>query len=303
MRVLITGANGHLGRRLIQALPADWAIEAVVRSERARAGLLKNSTSQQSLNVTVINPSEYSELHPLAERCEAAVHLIGRIKESRDNLYADSHEIPARAMVDAAAQSAIRQIIYISILGADRRSDCACLRARAAVEDLFTESVASATLIRVPMVLGEMDRASFALAKRAGAKRSWVFRAESLEQPIYAGDLIAGIVHALQHPNPDNQLHELAGPESLTRRQLIKRAARVLHNRPSIISLPMAIGFAFARFLERTQAQPPITRDMLRILDHDDDIDPSAAAAALNIRLTALDDMLSRVIYRSPYAG
>jgi hypothetical protein len=35
---------------------------------------------------------------------------------------------------------------------------------------------------------------------------------------------------------------------------------------------------------------------MLRILDHDDAIDPAAAAAALGITLTPLDEMLERCI-------
>ena len=41
-RLLITGANGHLGRRLISALPHDDEIEALVRSERARQTLISH---------------------------------------------------------------------------------------------------------------------------------------------------------------------------------------------------------------------------------------------------------------------
>jgi hypothetical protein len=35
---------------------------------------------------------------------------------------------------------------------------------------------------------------------------------------------------------------------------------------------------------------------MLEVLDHDDDIDPSAACAALNIELTSLDATLEHCI-------
>jgi hypothetical protein len=50
---------------------------------------------------------------------------------------------------------------------------------------------------------------------------------------------------------------------------------------------------AVARQLHRN---PPVTRAMLEVLDHDDRIDPAVAAASLGIRLTGLDDTLRRCL-------
>ncbi len=43
-------------------------------------------------------------------------------------------------------------------------------------------------------------------------------------------------------------------------------------------------------------ASPPITEDMIDLLDHDDDLDAAPVARKLGIELTALDVMLGSVI-------
>ncbi len=298
--LLVTGANGHLGRRLIRSLPPDTPIEAVVRSERARRLIERHCGTRPGLAVTVTDPADASALAPLAARCSRAAHLIGTIRESRDNPYQASHQRPARALVEAAATAGLQQIVYVSILGADPHSVCHCLRARAEVEALLAAAPVPATLLRVPMVLGEGDRASGALARRAAARRVVLFRGASLEQPIYAGDVIAALTAALGETPPRDRLLELAGPESLSRRELVARAAALTGARPAMLSLPLALGMLMAGLMELTQARPPITRDMLRVLDHDDAIDPAAAAQTLGITLTPLDEMLRRCVGERP---
>ena len=295
-RVLVTGANGHLGRRLITMLPPSCAVEALVRSERARDMLLKNVCNRSQLNITVADPRDPAAIAEVSINCERVVHLIGTIKETRNSRYVDAHEIPAQALVAATPNTPIKHIVYISILGAAPDSTSRCLRSRAAVENMLMAAQPAATIIRVPMVLGEKDRASFALAKRASAKRVVLFRADSLEQPIYAGDVVDAIAKMLGTDDPQDQIFDLAGPQSLSHRELVTRAALLLNNRPTIYSLPLGFGLALARLLELTTTMPPITCGMLRVLDHDDAIDPTQAAAALGIRLTELDEILRRCV-------
>lgn len=295
-RILITGANGHLGRRLINALPAEHEVEALVRSQHARRILQSHTAERPQLNVTIADPSNAADVAGVASRCDRAVHLIGMIRGTPDNRYVDSHQRPAQALAQALGDTNIEQVIYVSILGADSNSISSCLRARADVEGIFQSTTKGATIIRVPMVLGERDRASFALKKRARAKRVTLIRADSLEQPIYAGDVVAAMVKALAFGGSKNELFDLAGPVSLPRRELVTRAAALLNNRPSIISLPLSIGMAGVGLLEWLSPKPRITREMLRVLDHDDAIDPTPACAALGLKLTPLDEMLRRCV-------
>jgi NADH dehydrogenase len=295
-RCLVTGANGHLGRRLIPVLAANSEVVALVRSERARGTLLRHVGKLERVTVALADPSSADDVARVAAGCDRAVHLIGTIKATRANPLRASHENPAAALVAAMNSVPIRHVVYVSILGAGAASASECLRARAAVERMFGDATATATTIRVPMVLGERDRASFALAKRAAATRAVVFRAASLEQPIYAGDVVAALAHTLAQIPDHDRVFDLAGPRSLSRRELILAAGRVIGRRPAVVSLPLFCGMTLARVFEATRANPPLTRDMLRILDHDDAIDPLPAAAALGIALTSLDEMLERCI-------
>lgn len=293
-RVLITGANGHLGRRLINALPPDDEVEALVRSEYAQQTLMSHVKDTQRLNVTIGDPRDPVVVAKLAPRCDKAIHLVGTIKETRRDRYRDAHERPAQALADAAARGAIKHIVYISILGADAHSASRCLRSRAASELILLSAPTPVTVIRVPMVLGEADYASTALAKRAAAKHVALLRADSLEQPIFAGDVARAVLNALGFEAAQNQTLDLAGVESLSRRNLVLCAAALLNRKPAIHSLPLALGLAFAGLLEMLLPDPPVTRDMIRVLDHDDHIDPTPAANALGLTLTPLDETLQR---------
>ena len=85
---------------------------------------------------------------------------------------------------------------------------------------------------------------------------------------------------------------DLAGPESLPHRELVLRVAKLLGTRPRILPLPLAAAMALAFCFERLAAEPPLTRAMLGVLEHDDCIDPAPAAARLGLALTPLDATL-----------
>ncbi|MFT4583566.1 MAG: hypothetical protein ACI915_003190 [Gammaproteobacteria bacterium] len=294
--VLITGANGQLGRRLIKSLPNGIPVAAVVRSERARSSLLSYIGERSSLNISVGNPCDAAFIRAAVDGCDQVVHLIGTIKETRSASYFDAHERPARALMQALEHCDIRHILTISILGAHASSTSRCLRSRAATEEILKSTSAPATIIRVPMVLGETDRASFSLAKRASSKKAILFRAESLEQPIYAGDVVAAMERRLTIPATETKTFDLAGPESLPRRELVLRAAAILNRTPNIWSLPLPLGLMLAGVAQALLKRPPITASMLNLLDHDDLIDPQPAARELGITLTSLDTMLRRCV-------
>jgi NADH dehydrogenase len=224
------------------------------------------------------------------------VHLVGILKETRGNRYIDAHERTARVLVAAARQAGVRQLVCLSILGADTDADNACLQSRGRADAILLEAACDVTVLRVPMVLGEGDYAARALAGRAHRGINFSLRAASLEQPIYAGDVIAAIEALLRGAVPESGVLELAGPESLSRRALIERAAARLGRRTRVVSLPLAPGMALAGLLERVSASPPVTRAMLGVLDHDDRMDSAPVAARLGITLTPLDGALDRVL-------
>ena len=289
-KVFITGANGHLGRRLISRLREDCEVVAAVRSDRA-AAMLEDGGAE----IRRVDYRDGDSLVAAAVGCDAAVHLAGIIKETAENRYVDAHQGTARAL---GSLDAIRMAVYVSVVGADQDSPNACFASKAAAESLMLSGRAATRVLRVPMVLGEGDYASLALRRRASGPLSFTIRAGSFEQPVYAGDVVDAIL-ALLNVSDAPELIELAGPERVTRRELIRRAGAVLGRRPVLVSLPIAFGRMLATAFERLSANPPMTKAMLDVLDHDDDIDVRPACKSLGLELTSLDETLRRCL-RSP---
>ena len=225
-----------------------------------------------------------------------AVHLVGIIKETRDNRYHDAHEATCKVLADAAERVGLQRLVYLSILGSQPHSDNPCLASKGRAESLLLTARTPALILQVPMVLGEDDYATRALNKRAHKTWNVILRVSSREQPIYAEDVVSAIVAGLSNPGLIDQRVFLAGPESLTQRALAQRGATVVGRRTRVISLPVGLGYTMAYIMEKVLARPPLTRAMLGVLDHDDDIDPLVGANELGITLTPLDEILRRCL-------
>ena len=282
-RILVTGANGHLGRRLLKELKTPT--RALVRSKAAASTLADHD------DLCIVDYADTEGLRDACAGCAAVVHLVGIIKENARATYASAHEESTRNLLRAASDAGVGRIAYLSILGAHVDSPNACLASKARAETILLESTIPTLVIRVPMVLGEGDYASAALLAKARRSVAFEFRASSLEQPIYAGDVVDAIRGALAADGPSG-IVELAGPRVLTRRALIAAASGV---GTRTVSLPLGLGYALAWTLERVSGNPPLTRAMLGVLDHDDDIDPQPGADALGIELTGLAETLARL--------
>jgi uncharacterized protein YbjT (DUF2867 family) len=292
----ITGANGNLGRRLLRALAARGdSVRALVRSRTAGDSIRALGLAPER-EVREVDYLSTDAMTGALAGCTQVVHLVGILKATKTNSYTDAHERTVAVLAEAAARNGVGKVVALSIHGADPAAANACLRSRGAADAILLGAAPAVVVLRVPMVLGEDDYASRALAARARRAIGVTLRAASLEQPIYAGDVVAAIVAALDAGMNGQQVVELAGPESLSRRALTKRAAAVLGTSTRVASLPLRPALALVSLLERFAANPPVTRAMLEVLDHDDRVDPEPGARALGLTLTPLDESLRRVL-------
>lgn len=304
MRIAITGANGHLGLKLIDRLQSEGDdVRAIVRSERAADTVRSYHPDADVCVVDYADSADSAGLHEALRDFDVLVHLVGIIKESAGNSFERAHEAPCRALLEA--DPGVRHVIYLGIVGTDMvgtdmvgtgsATQNACLLSRANAEAILRSATWPVSIVRVPMVLGPDDYASMSLARNARKFLVPGFRTASLEQPIFSGDVVNALVAATRLAPADRTL-ELAGPESLSREQLIKRAGQCFGNEPTVISLPLWLGYTLAFLLEKVSRSPPVTRAMLGVLDHDDRVDNGPALKELGIELTSLDETLQAVL-------
>lgn len=297
--IVVTGANGNLGRRLLQSLAGRTPLRAVVRSERA-AQQIRDLALDPEPDVRVVDYLDVEAMTEALAGADYVVHLVGIIKETAASTYRDAHERTSAVLAQAADSAGALRIVYLSIVGSEPGSSNPCLASKGAAEAILLAAATPALVVRVPMVLGEGDYAVSALARRARKGWNVLLRGASLEQPIYAGDVIQAVMAgAGGAPAPaalDDTVLELAGPVSLSRSELTRRCASVLGRSTRVISLPLFFGLLLAGLLERLLANPPVTVAMLGVLDHDDRVDPEPACHILGIELTPLDEVLARCL-------
>jgi NADH dehydrogenase len=261
------------------------------------------------VDVRILDYMDQEAMADAARGCTHIVHLVGIIKESRQSSFATAHQGTSSVIAEVAARAGVKRVVYLSILGATIASANPCLASKARAETLLQNGAVPALILRIPMVLGEGDYASRALYHRARKRFSVQLRPSSLEQPIYAGDVIEAIQcgigdrHGSQSAGFQGRstVLDLAGPTSLNRRALTKLAANALGGSTRVVPLPLWVGLSVAWLLEKVSSNPPLSRAMLDLLDHDDQIDPQAALDRLGMTsLTPLDQALQRCLVDSP---
>ena len=201
-------------------------------------------------------------------------------------------------MAAAAADAGLDRIVYLSIVGSRPDSPNACLASKGRAERILLEGSVPACVLRVPMVLGRGDYASFSLAKQARSGFGpMVGGGRTLQQPIDARDVIRAVRAALDCAPPIDEALDLGGPESLPHRELVARAASVLGRSPGgVLPVPLGLARAGISLLESLSSNPPMTRAMFEVLQHDDRVDPEPACKRLAIELTPLDETLRHCV-------
>lgn len=293
--IVVTGANGHLGQRLLRELSGRRLLRAVVRSETAARRIAELALRPEP-EIRVVDYLDSAAMTAALHGATHVVHLVGIIRQSTHSTYVEAHEQCTQVLAAAAHDAGIKRVIYVSILGARPDSSNPCLASKGKAEQILLKGATPALVVRVPMVLGEGDHASRALARMARRRWSILFRASSREQPIYAGDVIHGLIAGISAGGLDDVSVDLAGPLSVSRAGLVRLAATKLGRRTRVLSLPLAAGLALAFVLERAMASPPVTVAMLQVLDQDDRIDPEPACRTLGIELTDLDTVLAKCL-------
>lgn len=293
--IVVTGANGQLGRTLLKTLARQGhhAVRALVRSERARKTIEALSLSP----APEIHIVDYLSPHDMEEAIAGAphvIHLVGILKETAEAGYVEAHERTCHALALACARADVERIVYLSILGARPDSENACLASKGRAEAFLLDDRTPATILRVPMVLGGDDPASASLRAQARQETVWlVAGGRTLQQPMDSRDVVRAIL-AARHAEPGRELVlDAGGPTCLTHRELVLRVALLWSNEPRIRSIPERLARFGVRALGLFTRHPPITLPMFEILQHDDRVDLTPLRETLGIELTPLDKTLA----------
>lgn len=296
--IVVTGANGQLGRALLRELAASGhpEVRALVRSERAQK-TIEAEGLDPAPEIRIVDYTSPRQMEDAIRGAGCVVHLVGIIKEMPGTRYVEAHEQTCHALALAASRSGVERIVYLSIFGAAPDSPNACLASKGRAESLLLDDRVATTVLRVPMVLGGDDPASASLRRQAKSDSvRLVGGGRTLQQPIDQRDVVRAIL-AASTAEPGRHLSlDAGGPECLSHRNLVLRAARHWNETPTIRSIPEGLARFAVTVLEKCLPNPPVTRAMFDILQHDDRVDTDRFCKTLGVELTPLDTTLAELI-------
>jgi uncharacterized protein YbjT (DUF2867 family) len=186
--IVVTGANGQLGRALLARLAQDShpSVRALVRSDRARK-TIESERLVPPPDIRVVDYTSPKQMEEALSGARCVIHLVGIIKEMPGTGYAEAHEQTCHALALAADRAGIERIVYLSILGSTPDSKNPCLASKGRAETMLLDDRVPTTVIRVPMVIGGNDAASHPSQSGPAGRKTLGQRAENPLDPDQRG--------------------------------------------------------------------------------------------------------------------
>jgi uncharacterized protein YbjT (DUF2867 family) len=233
--VLVAGASGYVGGRLIPAL--------VQRGVRVRA-LSRNPErlehlSRQGVQVVRGDVLDRRSLRIALQGVVAAYYLVHSMAGDGAASFADYDRYGAQNF--ARESKEVEQVIYLGGLGDPADNLSPHLRSRYEVGEILLEGTAPVTVLRAGMIIGR-DSASFVMLRSLVQRLPlmvcprWV---DTRTQPIAVSDVLGYLVLALGCPEALNASFEIGGVDVMTYLEMMNRMGAILGKRHVIVKVPV----------------------------------------------------------------
>ncbi len=235
-KILVTGATGFVGKRLILALLA--AGHQVYANCRIKGSPI--FTEEKSHLFYVWGDLRNSETFAtVPEDIDAAYYLVHSMSGVVANLSSAEEEV-ANSFVKGMEQKKIRQLIYLGGIINDEHALSPHLGSRLKVENILTHSAIPTTILRASIIIGA-GSASFEIIRDLCEKLpimiapKWV---NSQCQPIAISDVLFYLEQVLLKEECYNKIFDIGGPEVLSFKQLMQNYSSFRGLKTKIFEVP-----------------------------------------------------------------
>ncbi|CAM4262587.1 SDR family oxidoreductase [Zobellia roscoffensis] len=237
MKILLTGANGYIGMRLLpQLLDMGHEVVCTVRDE-ARFSIEKEMRAQ----IEVLEVDFLKEVEPfkIPKDIDAAYFLIHSMSSSTQDF--DAMEAKTAENFNAyLSETQVKQVIYLSgIVNEENLSKH--LWSRKNVERILYEGSFELTVLRAGIIVGS-GSSSFEIIRDLCEKLpvmitpKWVL---TKTQPIAIRDILTFLTGVLGNEKTYNGSFDIAGPDVLTYKQMLEQYAEVRGFKNYIMTVPV----------------------------------------------------------------
>jgi uncharacterized protein YbjT (DUF2867 family) len=295
--ILLTGATGYIGGRLLRALETEserarWRVRCLARRPEFLQSRVAGSTE--------VVRGDCLDRNSLAA-CMAGVHTAYYLVHSMgsEGSFAEEDRLAARNFADAASAAGVRRIVSLGGLGDEDPSLSAHLRSRQEVAGILRASGVPTLEFRASIVIGsgslsfEMIRA---LVQRLPVMicPRWV---AVKAQPIAVEDVIAYLMQALELPAGQGGTFEIGGADQVSYGEIMKEYARQCGLRRWMIPVPVLTPRLSSLWLGLvTPIYARIGRKLVDSMRNPTLVKDVSALAAFQVRPRGLKEAIERAL-------
>lgn len=234
--VLVTGATGYIGGRLIpELLVAGFTVRVMARQARH----LADREWFGDVEFVQADAEDPMSLANALRDVDVAYYLIHSM--GAGSLFADLDRTTAENFANAARAATVKRIIYLGGLYPKEEKLSPHLQSRKEVGEILLASGVPTTVLRAAVIIGS-GSLSFEMLRYLTERLPimvtprWV---DSKIQPIAVRDVLHYLVKSAEMPSEVNRGFDIGGPDVLTYREMMMVYAQVAGLKPRrIMSLP-----------------------------------------------------------------
>lgn len=229
MNVLVLGASGFVGSRLIARLAADgYRVRGI---SRGRIGPGVAAAEHVPFDIArAVKPDDWlAQLSGI----EAVVNCAGTLQDSPGESTQGVHATGIAALVAACEHAGIRRFVQLSAMGVERRAS-PFARSKLAGDEALMRSRLDWVILRPSVIIGRAAYGGSALLRGLAAlPLEPLIPGTAPVQPVHLDDVIDTILFLLRRAAPTREVLALAGPRAYAFNELVRLVRRGLRLRPA----------------------------------------------------------------------
>jgi predicted dehydrogenase/nucleoside-diphosphate-sugar epimerase len=285
-RVLVTGANGYVGSRVVKALvERGYYVRALVRPTGSPEKL-----ERLGVEVFLGDVRRVEDVNNAAEGMQIIVHMAAGMKGTHEFMV-DSCVRGTQSVAEAASLQGVKRVIYMSSLSvydyagqrngteftettpleahAETRGAYSLGKRRA--EDIALSHLADNatpwTVLRPSLIVGNGSDICAPVGSKIGNNVVCLGSPRKRLPLVHVDDVAAAVLQVLQNPNTRGQVYVLSDPDTITVRTYVKSCLRSRFRDLRIIHVPYVVmraaGLVAALVKKVTGFGPTINRRRL----------------------------------------
>jgi NADH dehydrogenase len=296
--ILVTGGTGFVGPRIVHALrERDRPVRALVRDPDGQSA---TTLAAWGAELVQGDMTDRESLRRAVEGTEAVVHLVA-IRQGSADQFRRVMEEGTRELVAAAKEAGVKRFVLMSALGTTEATKelVPYYHAKWEMEQAVSGSGLEHVIFRPSFVFARDGGIlpTFRRLARLSPVTPIIGSGKQRIQPIWIEDVAAYFAQGVDKAEAANRTFELGGPDAVSWNEFWARLKRALGQRRPSVHVPMALMRANALVTERLPGNIPLTRDLLTMLEHGDNVvSNDDAVRTFRLPLVPLDEQLQRAV-------